>query len=69
MNAKRITSAAVGCLLVACAVKEPSAVAAGAPGFFTGLWHGLIAPIALIGGIFSSSVSMYAVPNSGGATT
>ena len=35
------------------------------PGFFSGVWHGLIAPLALVGSIFSD-VRMYAFPNSGG---
>jgi hypothetical protein len=34
------------------------------PGFLYGLLHGLIAPIAFIGSIFSE-VRMYAFPNSG----
>lgn len=34
------------------------------PGFFSGFWHGLIAPYTLIVGIFIK-VYMYAIPNSG----
>lgn len=34
------------------------------PGFFYGVWHGLIAPYTLIIRIFTD-VYMYAVPNSG----
>lgn len=35
------------------------------PGFFGGLWHGLVAPIALVAGIFSD-VRVYNFPNTGG---
>ncbi len=35
-------------------------------GFWLGLWHGLIAPITFIVSLFSNSVSLYEVHNSGG---
>ena len=38
---------------------------ADVPAFFGGIWHGLVAPIALVAGIFSD-VRVYAFPNSGG---
>jgi hypothetical protein len=38
---------------------------ADVPGFFSGIWHGLVAPIALVAGIFSD-VRVYNFPNSGG---
>ena len=51
--------------LVACA-HQPSLPRIGeVPGFFTALWHGLVAPLALIGSVFSD-VRIYAFPNSGG---
>jgi hypothetical protein len=34
-------------------------------GFWQGLWHGIIAPIALIVSLFSDTVSMYEVHNNG----
>mgnify|MGYP001239201437 CR=1 FL=1 len=34
-------------------------------GFFTGIWHGWIAPIALIVGLFNKTVTIYEVNNSG----
>lgn len=34
-------------------------------GFFTGIWHGLIAPITFIISIFSDNVSFYEVHNNG----
>lgn len=38
---------------------------AGAPGFWLGLWHGLIAPITFLVSLFSDTVGIYAVRNSG----
>jgi hypothetical protein len=41
----------------------------GAPddraGFFTGVWHGWIAPLSLIVGIFNADVRLYEVNNTG----
>ena len=34
-------------------------------GFFSGLWHGLIAPISFIGSLFSDKIAMYAINNNG----
>lgn len=36
------------------------------PGFWYGLWHGIIAPISFIISLFDDSVSVYAVNNNGG---
>lgn len=51
--------------LAACA-RQPDLPArlGDVPGFFMGLWHGLVAPIAFVGSIFTD-VRMYAFPNSG----
>lgn len=35
-------------------------------GFWSGLWHGLIAPVTFIISVFSSKVALYEVHNSGG---
>ncbi len=35
-------------------------------GFFSGIWHGLIAPITFIISIFSENVRFYEVHNNGG---
>lgn len=35
------------------------------PGFWRGLWHGFIAPVAFIVSLFSNVVRIYAVPNAG----
>ena len=55
------------CLKTACAATQASgAVAANAPGFFSGLWHGLIFPLAWIVSLFAPNIAIYAVPNNGG---
>lgn len=35
------------------------------PGFFSGIWHGLLAPYSLIARWFMDNGAMYAVPNTG----
>jgi hypothetical protein len=35
-------------------------------GFWSGLWHGIIAPLSFIGSLFSDDIAMYAVNNNGG---
>ena len=35
-------------------------------GFWSGLWHGMIAPFAWIGSLFNSEIAIYAVNNNGG---
>lgn len=56
-------------LLAACAATQTDLPAAlgGAtrPGFWLGFWHGFIAPVAFIVGLFSDHVRIYAVPNAG----
>jgi hypothetical protein len=55
------------CLHNVCAATQAGAAhAAGAPGFWLGLWHGFIFPIAWIVSLFTDKVAVYAVPNSGG---
>lgn len=58
-------------VLSACAgpnAAEGVNAAAGQPlaGFWGGLWHGMIAPIAFVISLFKDSVSMYEVHNTGG---
>jgi len=54
-------------LLAACAATQTdAAVAAGAPGFLYGVWHGFIFPVAWLVSLFVPDVSVYAVPNDGG---
>ena len=49
--------------LVACASQPPGQP--GAPAFLSGLWHGVIAPIAFLISLFDNDVRMYAFPNAG----
>jgi hypothetical protein len=35
-------------------------------GFFSGLWHGFIVTFSFIGSLFSDSIAIYAVNNTGG---
>ena len=55
------------CVLAsACAAtQDKAAVAAGAPGFWLGLWHGFIAPVQLVRALRSKDVHVYEVHNSG----
>lgn len=62
----RAAPLAVLLLLAACATQSPAAVAPQAPGFFYGVWHGFIFPIAWVLSLFMPDVSVYAVPNNGG---
>ena len=56
------------CLLATgCAATQASgAVAASAPGFWLGLWHGFIFPVAWVVSLFAPNIAIYAVPNNGG---
>ena len=54
--------------LSACAGPNPLVVTVrqhGVAGFWTGLWHGMICPIAFVISLFNPSVSMYEVHNNG----
>lgn len=35
-------------------------------GFWAGVWHGWIAPIAFIGSLFNDDIAVYAINNNGG---
>jgi hypothetical protein len=52
--------------LSACATQVPTAVAPQAPGFWLGLWHGFIFPVAWFLSLLMPEVAVYAVPNNGG---
>ena len=52
--------------LAACARQADTAVAATAPGFLWGVWHGFIFPVAWIVSLFDGETAVYAVPNNGG---
>lgn len=55
----------VGALLLLSACAAQPAGSPGAPAFWSGLGHGLIAPIAFIVSLFNDDVRMYAFPNDG----
>ena len=64
---KRIAPPLAALALFGCtATQQSDAVAAGAPGFWLGLWHGLIFPLAWIASLFVPNIAVYAVPNNGG---
>ena len=64
---KPTASAASALALTACAATQQSdAIAPQAPGFWLGLWHGFIFPVAWIVSLFAHKVAIYAVPNNGG---
>lgn len=54
-------------LLAGCAAGPNPALGTGTdpPGFWLGLWHGVIVPVTFIVSLFTDSVSVYAVRNSG----
>jgi hypothetical protein len=54
------------CALSACATLHPQAISETGPGFFTGIWHGLVAPPAFLVRIFADTVAIYETPNTGG---
>ena len=52
--------------LTSCADSANLSIPVDAPGFWYGLWHGIILPIAWIVSLFDSDVAIYSVYNSGG---
>ena len=55
----------IGILLTACFPGGGSSGVDDPGGFFSGIWHGWIAPISLIMGFFNSSISIYEIHNTG----
>jgi hypothetical protein len=72
----RIVSMLVGALVLGGCASQPAG-AIGSPGFLFGLWHGFIAPLALVGALlhwllpateiggYFAEVRIYAWPNAG----
>jgi hypothetical protein len=54
-------------LLLSCAASQPPVIelVKDAPGFWKGVWHGIIAPVTFIISLFNDNVRIYAFPNGG----
>ena len=52
-------------LVSGCAPGSGNSTPENPAGFFTGIWHGWIAPITLIWGIFNDSIRIYEQYNTG----
>ncbi len=52
-------------LLSACAAGPNPSAGGGGAGFWLGLWHGLIAPVAFVISLFRDGVGIYEVDNAG----
>ena len=69
MNTRGVGAAlAVLCLVFlvsGCAPGGGSSTPDDPAGFFSGIWHGWIAPISLIWGLFNSSIRVYESINTG----
>lgn len=56
---------AIVILITSCAPGSEASRSGEPAGFFTGIWHGWIAPISLIVGIFNNNIRVYETINSG----
>jgi hypothetical protein len=65
-NIKLISIVLVSFLIVTACIPGTGRYSPVEPaGFFSGVWHGWIAPISLIGGLFNPSVRVYEPINTG----
>ena len=56
----------LGCLVLSgCLPGDGSRTEKNPAGFFSGIWHGWIAPISLIFGLFRDHIRVYEVANTG----
>ena len=55
----------VGFFIVSCFPGGGSSYPDDPAGFFSGIWHGWIAPLSLIYGIFNDSIRIYEIHNTG----
>ncbi len=61
-----VTTALLTLLLASCTASQPAPAAGpGLPGFWLGLWQGIIAPITFVVSLFVDGVRIYAYPNVG----
>ena len=59
----------VAFLFMSCADVSPhvaTCITSDPYGFWSGLWHGMIAPLSWIGGLISDDIAIYAYDNNGG---
>lgn len=66
---KTIVFTLITFLLFSCADVQPNiqpCLEGHVYGFWGGLWHGIIAPFAWIGSLFSNDIAVWAVNNNGG---
>jgi len=63
-----VTFMFIAVLFSSCADVTPiqNCVTNSPAGFFSGLWHGIIAPVSFVGSLFFDHIAMYAVNNNGG---
>jgi polyferredoxin len=52
-------------MLTGCVPGDGTYTADNQAGFFWGVWHGWIAPVSLIWGLFNKNINIYEVVNSG----
>ncbi len=62
---KRIAPGLIVLALLAAACLPGGASTPDPAGFFTGVWHGWMAPISLIASIFNKDINIYSVSNTG----
>ena len=60
-----ITSVVVLLALSGCIPGDGSYTATKTAGFFWGIWHGWLAPLSLIIGIFDKNIRLYEINNTG----
>ena len=68
-SARLLALLAAALALAACAATQTDAAVATTattPGFWLGVWHGFIFPVAFLVSLFVPDVAIYAVPNNGG---
>ncbi len=69
MKLRWLALVALALLLTGCAGENPlvgTVGKSGVAGFWAGLWHGFICPIAFVLSLFNAHVTMYEVHNNGG---
>lgn len=69
MKTKTLATLLLIVLLSSCASTQPhiqQCLEGTTYGFWGGMWHGFISPIAFIGSLFSDNIAVYAVNNNGG---